>query len=177
MLRFGRCADTLYATLPLFRHEDPTVRSVLILSKISHALFLLADHLLWLGRADVCAVDTERWSRLSNKYWLYSITLSLIRDFYEISKIFKTQKCSIVPRNGFKNMNDVIEVIMRVVAVFEQNRSVMIDTVKNSCDFFIPLSALGHIKLSPGTVGWLGTVSSLAGLLVLLEPSVKMTPS
>lgn len=176
MLRFGRCFDTVFTTLPLFQHHDPAVRSVLILSKISHALFLLADHFLWLGRADVCTIDTDRWSRLSNKYWLYSITLNLVRDFYEISKIIKAQK-SIAPRNGCKNANDVIETVLRLFTILQQNRSVMLDTVKNGCDFFIPLTALGHVKLSPGTVGWLGVISSLAGLLVLVEPSVKMIPS
>lgn len=177
MLRFGRCFDTLYATLPLFQHHDPTVRSVLILSRISQALFLLTDHLLWLGRADVCIVNTDRWSRLSNKYWLYSITLNLVRDFLEISKIFKSQKYSILPRNGCKNFNDIFEITLRIFNVLHHNRAIMIDTVKNGCDFFIPLTALGHIKLSPGTVGWLGVVSSIAGLLVLVEPSTKMIPS
>lgn len=177
MLRFGRCFDTLYAALPLFQHHDPTVRSVLILSRISQALFLLTDHLLWLGRADVCGVNTERWSRLSNKYWLYSITLNLVRDFYEISKVLQTQKCSILPRNGCKNVGDVVEMAFRIFGVFQHNRALMIDTIKNGCDFFIPLTALGHVKLTPGTVGWLGVISSLAGLLVLIEPSVKVTPS
>lgn len=177
VLRFGRCFDTLYATLPLFQHHDPTIRSVLILSRISQALFLLTDHFLWLGRADVCTVNTDRWSRLSNKYWLYSITLNLVRDFFEIAKIFKSQKRSILPHDGCKNMSDVVETTLRIFNILQHNRAIMIDTVKNGCDFFIPLTALGHVKLSPGTVGWLGVISSLAGLLVLVEPSVKVTPS
>lgn len=177
MLRFGRCLDTLYTTLTLFQHPDATVRSALILSRIGQALFLLADHVLWLGRADVCNVDTERWSRTSNKYWLYSITLNLVRDFYEISKIFKAKKYSILPHSGCNNMKDIFEVLVRVLLVLQQNRAVVIDTVKNGCDFFIPLTALGHLNLSPGTVGWLGVISSLAGLLVLVEPSIKMIPS
>lgn len=176
VLRFGKCFDILYSTLPLFHHHDPTVRSVLILSRISQALFLLTDHLLWLGRADVCNVNTDHWSRISNKYWLYSITLNLIRDFYEISKIFNTQK-SILPRNGLKCSSDFVEVALRIFSLLHQNRAIMIDTVKNGCDFFIPLTALGHIKLSPGTVGWLGVISSLAGLLVLVEPKAKIVPS
>ncbi|KAG5888808.1 hypothetical protein JTB14_032721 [Gonioctena quinquepunctata] len=135
LLRFGRFAESLYAALPLFQQEELPIRYTVIFSKIANSLFLLADHFLWLGRADICTVDTEKWSRISNKYWLYSITMNLV------------------------------------------NQSVVIDTIKNGCDFFIPLTALGHVKLSPGTVGVLGTISSIAGLLVLLEPSRKLIPS
>lgn len=177
MLRLGRCIDVLYSVLPLFHYPDSTVRITVILSKISNALFLLTDHILWLGRSDLCSVNTEKWSRISNKYWLYSITLNLVRDFYEISNILKSQKCRILPRDGFKNVNDIIAVGSRTFAILQRNRSVMIDTVKNSCDFFIPLTALGHVNLSPSSVGLLGVISSIAGLIVLLEPLAKLTPA
>lgn len=177
MLRLGRCIDTLYAVLPLFHYPDATVRITVILSKISNALFLLADHILWLGRSDLCSVNIEKWSRISNKYWLYSITLNLVRDFYEIGNILKSQKCRILPSDGFKNFDDVITAGSRALSILQRNRSVMVDTVKNSCDFFIPLTALGHVKLSPSSIGWLGVISSIAGLIVLIEPLTKLTPS
>ncbi|RZC42706.1 peroxisomal membrane protein 11B [Asbolus verrucosus] len=177
LLRFGKCFDVLYSTLPLFDHPDATVRHSLILSKIALSLFLIGDHLLWLGRADVCTINTQKWSRISNKYWLYSITMNLVRDFYEISCIIKSQKQSIIPSSGIQNFNDLYKILIRTVMVLQSNRTVMIDTVKNGCDFFIPLTALGHVNMSPGTVGWLGVISSIAGLLVLIEPKVKLSPA
>lgn len=64
-----------------------------------------------------------------------------------------------------------------LLTLFQYNKGVVIDTVKNVCDFFIPFTALGYVKLTPGTVGWLGTVSSLMGLIVLVEPLAKLSPS
>lgn len=177
LLRFGRFAESLYAVLPLYGEGNAAVKYPVILSKIANSLFLLADHILWLGRADLYSVDTEKWSRISNKYWLYSITMSLIRDFYEISHIIQCQKHSVLPDNGVNNFNDAIKVLTRVIRIVQSNQSVVIDTVKNGCDFFIPLTALGHVKLSPGTIGLLGAVSSVAGLLVLLDPQRKLSPS
>ncbi|KAJ8929116.1 hypothetical protein NQ314_018230 [Rhamnusium bicolor] len=177
LLRFGRFAESLYGTLPLFQQDDKAIRYTIILSKIANSLFLLADHILWLGRADLCSVDTEKWGRISNKYWLYSITMNLIRDFYEISQIIKAQKCYILPKNCFSNINDLFKILIRIYIIIQGNQEVVIDTVKNSCDFFIPLTALGHIKLSPGTIGLLGVISSLAGLLVLLDPQKKLSPA
>nr|XP_023022440.1 peroxisomal membrane protein 11B [Leptinotarsa decemlineata] len=176
LLRFGRFAEGLYTALPLFQQEDIPTRYTIILSKIANSLFLLADHFLWLGRADICAVDTEKWSRISNKYWLYSITMNLMRDFYEISLIVKSEKSNIIPKNGLRNFADIMKALSKLSLAVQMNQNVVIDTVKNGCDFFIPLTALGHVKLSPGTVGFLGAISSIAGLLVLLEPSKKLTP-
>ncbi|XP_050499040.1 peroxisomal membrane protein 11B [Diabrotica virgifera virgifera] len=175
LLRFGRFAESIYTTLPFFEQDEATIRYTVILSKIANSLFLLADHILWLGRADVCTVDTERWSRLSNKYWLYSITMNLVRDFYEISNILKSNKDSIL-QNKFSS-KEMLHILLRSFYILSNHQDVMIDTIKNGCDFFIPFTSLGHTKLSPGIIGLLGAVSSIAGLLVLLQPSKKLIPS
>lgn len=103
--------------------------------------------------------------------------MNLVRDFYEIHCILKSQKCSLLPSQGFKNVGDLKVMTSNAVNLLQQNKAVMVDTVKNACDFFIPLTALGHIHLSPSIIGTLGVISSLAGLVVLLEPSYKLTPS
>ncbi|CAG9862037.1 unnamed protein product [Phyllotreta striolata] len=175
LLRFGRFAESIYATLPLFEEDAATIRYTVILSKITNALFLLADHILWLGRADLCTIDTERWANLSNRYWLYSITMNLVRDFYEISLILKANKSSIMTKTF--EPKDIIDVTLKSISVLSVHQKVLIDTIKNGCDFFIPLTSLGFTKLSPGMVGLLGAISSIAGLLVLLDSSKKLTPS
>ncbi|CAH1953798.1 unnamed protein product [Acanthoscelides obtectus] len=175
-LRFGRFVESLYATLPLFHEENAVLRYTIILSKIANSLFLLADHLLLLGRADFCPTDTQKWSRISNKYWLYSITMNLMRDFYEIYNILNSEKRIIMPKNGLRNLEDFKTLFLRSFMVLVNHQDILIDTVKNCCDFFIPYTALGHANLSPGTVGLLGSISSLMGLLVLINPENKLIP-
>lgn len=177
MLRFGRFAESLYAAFPLFHEEQIPTRYIIILSKIANSLFLLADHILWLGRADLCVINTEKWSKISNRYWLYSITMNLLRDFYDISLLVKDNKNVIIPEGGITNCRDIGKILLSTNIILQNNSKIVIDTVKNGCDFFIPLTALGYVKLSPGTVGLLGAMSSLAGLLVLLDPKKKMVPS
>lgn len=53
----------------------------------------------------------------------------------------------------------------------------MVDTLKNTCDLFIPMAALGYVRLSPGTVGMLGVVSSVAGIAALINPMYKLCPA
>lgn len=102
--------------------------------------------------------------------------MNLVRDFYEISCILKTTKSSIVPRNGIQGSADILGVMVKIFYIFRNHPEVVTDTIKNSCDFFIPLTALGHVKLSPGTIGLLGAISSLAGLLVVMDPKKKLLP-
>ncbi|CAH0551314.1 unnamed protein product [Brassicogethes aeneus] len=177
LLRFGRSIDSIYATLPLLHHDNSTVRYTLVLSKICNSLFLLADHVLWLGRADLVNIKIEKWSNMSNKYWLFSITMNLVRDFHEISLIINNSKCLILPKGGVQNIGDIFSAVVKSLTILSGNKSVCIDTIKNGCDIFIPLVALGHVKFSPGTIGLLGAISSIAGLMVLLEPRNKLSPA
>lgn len=176
MLRFGKCVDTLYTVLPLVDHPDPTIRYTLSLSKISTSLFLLCDHVLWLSRTGLFNIDSDKWTTLSSKYWLYSITMNLVRDFYEINRILKEEQNFICPRGEFRNLNDVFNTCIKSFLCVQSRKDVMVDTIKNACDFFIPLTALGYTKLSPSTIGALGVVSSIAGLLTVLDPKCKLTP-
>ncbi|KAI4468525.1 peroxisomal biogenesis factor 11 [Holotrichia oblita] len=175
ILRFGKCIDTIYSIIPLLKYDDPTVKVLAILGKLSNSIFLLADHILWIGKSDFYKVDANKWSRICSQYWLYSIILSLLRDLHEILKILRLHKEEIVPR-GLETVPDIINCTYRAVICLQKYPRVTIDVLKNTCDVFLPLVALGYIKLSPGTVGTLGTISSIAGLIVVLKPTCKLSP-
>lgn len=166
MLRFGKFIESLYSTLPLLDDKKASVHYILVFSKIANSLFLLADHILWLGRADICSVNTEKWSQISNKYWLFSITMNLIKDFHDISQLPLKSKLS---SDEVKHVNRILNTLIQIVEIVQRN-DVFIDTLRNGCDFFIPLTALGYVNLSPGTVGLLGTISSILGLWVIVKP-------
>jgi len=139
------------------------------------AFFLLADHILWIGRSGLCAVNTNKWSRVSNKYWLYGLILNLIRDLYEINRILKARSSGLCGDPQFALAKTPIK---ETVAMFcRDHKDVVVDTVKNACDVLIPLTALGHLNLSPGFVGLLGAISSIAGIMSIIDPVAKLTPS
>ncbi|KAK9880581.1 hypothetical protein WA026_011821 [Henosepilachna vigintioctopunctata] len=177
LLRIGRCADVLHSGLALLRHKDPIVNSVVVYSKIASSLYLLADHFLWLGRSEICDVNMTKWAKLSNKAWLYSIIMNIIRDIYELQKILKLHFLASVQNEDIKHIGHVKNLIWHLLAVLYSRKEVTIDIIKNSCDFFLPYTYLGGTNLSPGTIGILGTISSVAGLLVLIYPSCKLENS
>lgn len=188
VLRFGRCVDIFYSSLRTIHYPDLTIRVTLTLSKLSQSLFLLADHFMWLARTGLFkGINTNRWGKFANKYWLLSIIMNLCRDVYEIFQLIDLHKAgtkSGITRASPKisplhvnSLRDFNRLALHSYALVLGHKDVAVDTVKNLCDLFIPLTALGYTRLSPRTIGLLGAISSAAGLWALLEPTAKLTPA
>lgn len=160
------------------------LRLTLTLSKIAQALFLYADHIIWLSRTGLFKrIDAIKWNKRANKYWLLSIVLNLCRDFYEIIKLMDSTTSHNKTIHGKScpsricSMQDFLQIAMRCYGCIYINQAIFVDTIKNLCDVFIPLTGLGYTKLSPRSIGILGVISSLAGLIVILKPTAKLIPS
>ncbi|XP_067634246.1 peroxisomal membrane protein 11B [Eurosta solidaginis] len=186
LLRFGRCVDIFYSSLRTIHYPDLTIRITLTLSKISQSLFLLADHFLWLARTGLFkGINAKRWGKLANKYWLLSIIMNLCRDVYEIFRLIDLHKAgakSGISRTTLspmqiRSLQDFSRLALHSYALLQAHKDIAVDTMKNLCDVFIPLTGLGYTKLSPCTIGLLGAISSAAGLWALLEPTAKLTPA
>lgn len=178
MYRFGRCTDTLYTALNSIHLNDPTLRHTITLSRINMALYLLTDHVLWLGRVGVADIDNAKWSRLSYKFWLYYLVMNLLRDAYEIARIIDklTPSNEEVQHKKMLKSRSLLSKIHLMYDLLKMHKDVAFDTVKNGCDVCIPLAQLGYLSISPRTVGILGVISSLAGMLPLFDPSYKLAP-
>ncbi|KOC67523.1 Peroxisomal membrane protein 11B [Habropoda laboriosa] len=175
LLRLGRCLDSLYSALKMMKYPDVGLRLTLTLSKIANALFLLADHIIWIGRVGLHRVNIEKWSKVSNKYWLMSIIMNLIRDFYEILKILEREgKDVLMSRPKFSSCSwKQYELLFHL----RNHKAIVMDAIKNACDLFIPLTALGFTKFTPGAIGIFGMISSIVGIYTLIYPLYKVTPA
>lgn len=183
-MRFGKCLDVFYASLKTIHYPDLVIRVTLTMSKLSQSLFLFADHFLWLARTGMFkSIDVKKWGNMANKYWLLSIIMNICRDVYEIFRLLdlhKAGKSSGISRScskPIKSSKDLARCALQTYALALGHKDVLVDTIKNACDFFIPFTALGYTKLTPRTIGILGAISSLAGLIAILEPTAKLTPA
>lgn len=110
---------------------------------------------------------------MANKYWLFTVVMNLARDLYEIIQIIEHTSLGQCSKLNLSREN----LLCKSSSYLKCHKGVVLDTVKNGCDFFIPMTALGYTKLSPGTVGMLGLISSAVGLYCLIDPLAKLTPS
>lgn len=121
------------------------------------------------------------WNKTANKFWLVSIIANLARDFYEILHVLELNRSSFMKPTellgGHRNNFDLVVSLKHFYAVVNCHKDVFVDTLKNSCDLFIPLTCLGFTKLSPTAVGALGAVSSLAALVTIVKPITKLVPA
>ena len=165
---------------------DTVLQMTLTLTKLNQAGFLLVDHFIWVGKTGLRPLNTKYWAKVSSRFWIVTIVLNLLRNFYDILTIITTNIQPGQPKpkdkensetqmiSEAKNQSSSIDV-MRLAD--PQFRPVIVDTIKNGTDVFLPLSSLGYINISPGTQGLLGVVSSLMGILTIWEPQLKLVPS
>ncbi|XP_011314938.1 peroxisomal membrane protein 11B [Fopius arisanus] len=173
LLRFGRSLDSLYSALSTIKNPDLVIRFTLTFSKIANGLFLLADHIIWIGRAGLFRINLEKWTTVANKYWLFTIVMNLVRDLYEIMQIIDQNSL----HHNYKINLSIHDLLSMILCYSKNHKSVFLDILKNGCDFFIPMTALGYTKLNPGTIGLLGLISSIVGLYCLIDPLAKLSPS
>lgn len=174
----------LYGTLNSIHLSDAYIAFTLTITKITQAIFLFTDNIIWLSRAGLLKnLDTPKWTHRSNRYWLLSLIMSIVRDIYEINRIISTStsykdltSCLASSLLSIRSTKDITKCIASLTDFVVTYKHITIDSIKNVCDLFIPLNALGYVKISPRFIGILGMISSLMGLIVILNPSCKLLP-
>lgn len=181
VLRLGRCIDICYLALNTMNIEDSFLRITLTVSKIAHALYLYADHIVWLTKSGFLKSDSDNWNKTANKFWLISVIANLARDLYEILHILELNRSMFLKPSAFLsgplNKFGFHASMKHFYTILNCHKDIFIDTLKNSCDLFIPLTALGVTKLSPSAIGTLGAVSSVAALVTMVKPITKLIPA
>ena len=162
VFRLGKGIESLRAALQTIHLTNPLLRLLITLTKISRGLYLLIDHLIWASRMNLVSINNRFWGRLSNRFWLAALFLSLLRDLYELVVTIRLEKS----RLNQHSPSSVPKSRRALVGSFlSTNPALVTDAVKNMADVWIPLSRLDLVYLPSGIVGVLGVISSVAGLL------------
>jgi peroxin-11B len=125
---------------------------------------MLLDNILLLNRFKIIHLSNpQRLQQYLYQVWLLWVSFALTRDYYEIQASFAI---------GQHNQDRSLK---RRANIFWANKPLVIDTVKNLCDLYIPLSNLNIIRPHNGLQGLVGTISSILGLLQLWDKSYQLT--
>ncbi|NXG66783.1 PX11B protein, partial [Hemiprocne comata] len=156
---------------------------------LNRALYFACDNVLWAGKTGlVPALDQEKWSQRSFRYYLFALVVNLSRDLYELRLLMEHEasgKRGRSPGNGLQLQaeNKLQHLRLRLqfhlrllLRVLGNNPPLLLDLVKNTCDLFIPLDKLGLFQTNPGFVGLCGLTSSLLSILTILHPWLKLKP-
>ncbi|KAM4618664.1 peroxisomal membrane protein 11A isoform 1-T2 [Polymixia lowei] len=189
LLRLGNVVSSVEAAKRTIHLSDPVLCLCLTVANINRGLYFICDNVLWARSVGLIRdIDKERWSVNASRYYFLSLVMNLTRDVYVISQLM-TQRAR--DKNFQQRLNrhlddspEVAEVVAPQLDAFlfvlfeslKSNPAVALDTVKNICDLFIPLDRLGIYQSNSGVVGFCGLISSLLGIVTLLQPKLKIKP-
>lgn len=164
--------------------SDNFIRWCLVVTKLSMAGYLFVDHFIWAAKLDLIRSDPKRLARTAAWFWLTAILANLTRNFYDIAVIVRAElrrRKKVHQQKGISR-GAVVESSGQfgpcaVVARVLDERPVVVDTLKNAADVFLPLATLELFKTSEGFQGIMGMVSSYMGLLATWNPALKLIPA
>ncbi|NXN16097.1 PX11B protein, partial [Indicator maculatus] len=154
---------------------------------LNRAMYFACDNVLWAGKSGlVPAVEQEKWSQRSFRYYLFALLLSLSRDAYELRILMESSGKRAKPpgpgqqlpaASNLQQLSSRLQLQLQLLLqVLRNNPPLLLDLLKNICDLFIPLDKLGLYRSSPGFVGFCGLTSSILSILTILHPWLKLKP-
>lgn len=169
LFRLGTGVTQFRSALQTIHLNNPLLRFILTLVKLNRGIYLLIDHLIWAHRMNLIKINSPYWSKLSNRFWFFSVFLGLVRDMYELLKALR------VERERLRQYQSYEPITRKAISnVVQNNPAVCIDVVKNCGDFLIPLSRLDIFYVPGGIIGLLGIMSSVAGLVATYNEHLKL---
>ncbi|XP_041073873.1 peroxisomal membrane protein 11A-like [Polyodon spathula] len=189
LFRLGNTVSAINAAKRTLHLEDPVLRLCLTVANLNRSLYFLCDNILWARSIGlVTNMDKERWRVHASRCYFVSLLMNLTRDLYGIYQAMEReaqdkqyrQKVS-QHRSDGRDVACVAVLNLQTLLLLlyhslRCNPSILLDTVKNACDLFIPMDRLGIYKTNPGVVGLCGLMSSILGILTLMKPSFKLKP-
>ncbi|XP_053742644.1 peroxisomal membrane protein 11A [Synchiropus splendidus] len=187
LFRLGNTVNSIEAAKRTVGLSDRVLSLCLTTANLSRALYFLCDNTLWAQNVRLIShIDKERWSLNASRFYLVSLVMNLTTDLYFIVQLM-TQKAKDKDfrrqmESHLSECPEVAEVVVPrldalvflLLSSLKSDPTVALDTLKNICDLFIPLDKLGIYKSNAGVVGFCGLVSSLIGLLTVLQPKLKI---
>ncbi|XP_042268932.1 peroxisomal membrane protein 11A [Thunnus maccoyii] len=189
LFRLGNTINSIEAAKRTMQLSDRVLCLCLTVANINRALYFICDNVLWARNVGLIRdIDKERWSLSASRFYLFSLVMSVIRDVYVIAQLMVQRARD----KHFKQKMDlhlnespeVAEVVIPQLDAFlfllleslKSHPAVALDAVKNICDLTIPLDRLGIYQSNAGVVGFCGLISSLIGIVTLVQPKLKIKP-
>nr|XP_005908897.1 PREDICTED: peroxisomal membrane protein 11A isoform X2 [Bos mutus] len=154
---------------------------------LNRVIYFICDTVLFVRSTGLASgVNKEKWRRWAARYYYYSLLLSLVRDLYEVSLQMKQvahdrakrEKSPSQDTLGYSVADEETEWLQSLLLLLfhslKRHPPLFLDTVKNFCDILNPLDQLGIYKSNPGIIGLGGLVSSVAGIITVAYPQMKL---
>lgn len=189
VLRLGNTVNSIEAAKRTVQLSDRVLRLCLTAANFSRAFYFICDNVLWARSVGLIReIDKERWSLNSSRFYFLSLVLNLTRDVYAIVQLMvqrlRDEHFRQKLDRHLQENPEVADVVVPQLDAFlfllldslRSHPEVAADTLKNLSDLFIPLDRLGIYQTNAGVVGFCGLISSLIGIVTLVQPQLRIKP-
>ena len=197
VLCMGKSIDTIKSAIDNMEVDDVMLRTLLIAGKVSQACQLLLDNYIWIASLGRVSVDTKPLVKLASRFSFLALVFRLARNVYDIVRIVnassrqaevreKSLDCSVREKSLDCSVREKSLTMLTsngcvrhglLNCVLLRRRQVFVDVAKNLLDIPLALSGIAALRLSEGSRGLLGVVSSYLSVLVVWNPALKLIPS
>ncbi|EHB18459.1 Peroxisomal membrane protein 11A [Heterocephalus glaber] len=185
--RLGNVVHAIQATEQSIHATDLVPRLCLTLANLNRVVYFICDTVLWVKNVGLASgINKEKWQMWAARHYYYFLLLSLARDLYEIS-LQMAQVTHERAKGGKSSSRDPLRqsvadeetewlqsFLLLLFRSLKRHPPLFLDTVKNFCDILIPLDQLGIYKSTVGVIGLGGLVSSVAGIITVVYPHLKL---
>lgn len=170
VLRIFKFLEHLQAALRLGASAQPGdwAQITQIARQVGYAGFLFFDHVSWAAGVKLISLSKERAegaNKLSQRFWLAGISLSLIHGFQRFAQIRTERRRLRLTSSAEKEAStSEAEKKLRLQSLKAEQTATRIQFVQDVLDFCLPASNLGIVQVSDGFAGAAGTITSFIGL-------------
>ncbi|KAJ3936340.1 MAG: peroxisomal biogenesis factor 11 [Lentinula lateritia] len=170
LLRLGKPFEHLQAGLKAALISGPAGEQITTIGKqIAYFAYLSFDALVWVNAVKFYSFSTEtsnKISKLSNRFWLAGILLSIVNGALKSVRLAKEERRSKRSKalGGEKDVSQEAEQEMRlstIIAVPSSRDATRYQLVIDLLDLWIPATALGISSMNDGVLGIFGLITSV----------------
>ncbi|XP_006867236.1 PREDICTED: peroxisomal membrane protein 11A [Chrysochloris asiatica] len=185
--RLGNVVHAVQATQQSVHATDLVSRLCLTLANLSRVGYFICDTVLWVRSVGLTSgINKEKWRMWAARYYYYCLLLNLARDLYEISLQMEQVAHDRAKKQQSPSQNPLVHSVadeetewlqtflLLLFRSLKTHPPLLLDTVKNFGDILNPLDQLGIYKSNPGIIGLGGLLSSIAGIIIVAYPQMKL---
>ncbi|KAM9183497.1 peroxisomal membrane protein 11A isoform 2-T2 [Dugong dugon] len=156
-------------------------------SNLNRVVYFICDTILWVKSVGLASgINKEKWQMWAARHYYYFLLLSLVRDLYEISLQMEQVAHDRAKKEKSPSQNPpgqcvadeetewLQSFLLLLFRSLKKQPPLLLDIVKNLGDIMNPLNQLGIYKSNPGIIGLGGLMSSIAGIITVAYPQMRL---
>ena len=164
LFRVGKPIDFMQTILKSASLKDDVIRICAIGRSAFLAGWLTLDSMQWLNANGIVKLNDIKWfNQNAARCWLTGLVFAVAADVYRLRN--NVQRLQLLDKAGVKKFDDnqANAVQKERDSLKKEQKKILVELLQDALDVAIPASLLEYVNWGQGTIGLIGTVTSVIG--------------